>query len=679
MASFPEPALSATSQVSPTQSSSDTMETPQSTNSHSSNLSATNGDGTRASQGPPPSVPAACLACRAKHLKCDGLNPCSRCTSSSSECVYVASRRGYKGPRRNTAANPNKRHASSSPSPSTSASGSVPDNCPMLLGHAPVSLPNTTAISAFNPAIVLPQDTQPPSPFTNPALANLQVFRNPFANGGTGGAGAGGHPHAHHPATRSNLDALNSSVAARSSSALQPTPSLPDRCFDMFYQMFHAGHPFVLPKHELLRLIKEGTTKLDALLAAIRYIGSLYVDNAGPARAHFLEEAVRLCFDPAAATPKDGFLVQALLLVIIGLDGSCQQERARELLSDCERIALEINLNTRPFATMHGRGNPVLEESWRRTWWDLYVCDGMIAGVHRVTNFLLFDIQADVALPCEEEQYLSGDIPQPPMYIEDFDDQLFSGEERPFSSFAYRIAAARNLGRFMRTPTTIYPGDENVAKVEALLTNWRIHLPENKRYNIDKNCQLDEMMFQAHFITFACTIMLHQPLSQLDSSPTRAVTSCAPHRQVASGHEFNSHTQFTVTAACEISKMITQPVPLLRHTHFFTCVVTLSSIVHLSKWAALYYLEDEDDLRQLIRLNVGALARLSAVWKAANTACGQVKGVAQEIYRAKKAQQINPAFWVGFTQEQMISSLNADEGIMSDFNSMLSQVTTAPP
>lgn len=167
--------------------------------------------------------------------------------------------------------------------------------------------------------------------------------------------------------------------------------------------------------------------------------------------------------------------------------------------------------------------------------------------------------------------------------------------------------------------------------------------------------------------------MLHQPFSQLDSSPAQAVTSCAPHKPVASGDNFNSHTRHTVTAACEISKMITQAVPLLGHTHFFTCVVTLSSIVHLSKWA-LYYIEDEEDLRQQIRLNIGALNKLSKVWKAADTAWGQVKGVASEIYREKKAAQISPAFWVGFSQEQMISSINADEGIMSEFN-ILGQVT----
>lgn len=122
--------------------------------------------------------------------------------------------------------------------------------------------------------------------------------------------------------------------------------------------------------------------------------------------------------------------------------------------------------------------------------------------------------------------------------------------------------------------------------------------------------------------------------------------------------------------------MVTYNVPITSHTHFFTCVLTLSSIVHLSKWALEYFIHDEDDLRQQIRLNIGALNKLSNVWKAASNASGQVKGVAQEIYRAKRAQQSNPSFWVGFTQEEIISSMAADEGIMTEINSML---TSAPP
>ncbi|KAL2181336.1 uncharacterized protein P884DRAFT_190670 [Thermothelomyces heterothallicus CBS 202.75] len=591
----------------------------------------------------PASVPAACLACRGKHLKCDGNNPCSRCTSSNTECLYVPSRRGYKGPRRGAAHNPNKRHASSSP-PYPGTEG----DCPMLLGHGGVNVNvnlTATGLAGFNPAIVLPE--QSPASYTTPSpLTSVPLYRNPFV-------------------TAMDPNALAVTSATAGAPPVQaPPPTLEQRCFDAFYHFFHAGHPFVLPKEYFLRMLKEGfAPNMNVVLAAMRYIGSLYID-AGPARATYLDEAIRLCYQPG--TTKDGFLIQALLLIIIGLDGQCNQPRARELLADCEHYAIEIDLNKRDFATIHGRGNPVLEESWRRTWWDLYVCDGMIAGVHRVTKFLLFDIQADVGLPCEEQQYLTGRIPTQTLYMEDFDDQGFSDEDREFSSFTYRIAAARNLGRMMRMPPVMFPDDSTVDRVQSLLTNWRIHLPDSKRDDLNKNCTLDEMMFQAHFITHACTIMLHQPLSQLDTTPVQAVNSCAPHRPVPSGDVFNAHTRHTLTAASEISKMITQAVPVTQHTHFFTCVVTLSSIVHLSRWA-LYFVDDEDHLRQQIRLNIGALRKLSRVWKAADTAWGQVRAVAQDIYREKKAQQISPAFWVGFTQEQMMSSINADEGIMSEF------------
>ena len=313
---------------------------------------------------------------RGKHLKCDGQKPCSRCKGSNAECVYVASRRGYKGTRRNTTANPNKRHASSSP-PSNS---SVGDKCAML-GGTPVA----TSISTFNPAIVL-QDASPDSPFAaqQASAPNLQLYRNSFTADGNSVLQYGATPTAN-GGNRVHIQ------------------TIPERCFDSFFHNFYACHPFVLPKDSLVRLIKDGN--VDHLAAAIRFIGSLYID-VGASRSGFLEEAVRLAYSPTC--PRDGFLVQTQLLLTIGLDGSCQQEKARQLLADAERAAVDIALNTRQFATLHGGGNSVLEESWRRTWWELYVVDGMIAGVHRTTNFLLFDVPADVALPCEEHQYLSG-------------------------------------------------------------------------------------------------------------------------------------------------------------------------------------------------------------------------------------------------------------------------------
>ncbi|KAK6866269.1 hypothetical protein PG995_002797 [Apiospora arundinis] len=590
------------------------------------------------SRAPSATVPAACLACRSKHLKCDGLNPCTRCKASDSLCQYIASRRGYKGPRRNTAQNPNKRHASDSP---PSAGGDSNNSCPMLLG-ATVATPAQAL--TYNSILGLPEPSPAAmSPFVaTPGFSGLQLYRNPYLD----------------PVTGALIEFDNRS---------RPPQTLPERCVDSFYHHFFPGHPCCLPKPHLLRLAKEGQCNVEPLLAAMRWTGSLYFDVGGPARATLLDEAMRLIYAPDAA--KDGFLVQAMVILLIGLDGSCENDKARDLLSDVERIAIEIGLYQRAYATNHGQGDLVLEESWRRTWWDLFIVDGMVAGVHRQTNFLLFDIVADVALPCEEHEYLSGFIPRP-MSLEDFDDQLFSGEEREFSSFAYRVASIRNLGRMMRLPESVFPGDENVDRIEMLLSNWRMHLPESKRDCLNKDGQLDEMMFQAHMINHACSIILHQPHSQLDSSPARDVTACAPHQMVKSGDHFNTHTKHIITAACAISKMVTYAVPITSHTHFFTCVLTLSSIVHLSKWA-LYFVQNDEDLRQQIRLNIGALNKLSSVWKAAGRASGQVKGVAQEIYRAKKAQQDNASLWVGYTQEEIVSSIASDESIMSDINTML--------
>lgn len=299
---------------------------------------------------------------RGKHLKCDGQTPCARCVASQSECVYIASRRGYKGPRRGTAQNPNKRHASSSPD----AGNDVGDSCPMLLG-AGAGMDTATAAS----------------------LNHLQLYSRPPPP----------------PPPPLNGHFLNPLEAVHRGAPLAPAVSIADKCLEAFYHQYYAAHPFVLPKEHLAKHMRETGHKPEALLAAMRYVGALYLD-AGPARAGYLDEATRLVRTPT--TPKDGFLVQALLLLLVALDGSCQQDRARDLLAEAEATALEIGLHTRPFAVQHGRGNAVLEESWRRTWWDLYVVDGMVAGVHRETSFALFDIPADVALPCEEADYRAG-------------------------------------------------------------------------------------------------------------------------------------------------------------------------------------------------------------------------------------------------------------------------------
>lgn len=92
------------------------------------------------------------------------------------------------------------------------------------------------------------------------------------------------------------------------------------------------------------------------------------------------------------------------------------------------------------------------------------------------------------------------------------------------------------------------------------------------------------------------------------------------------------HTVKMNASACAISAMVTCSVSLISHTHFFTCVLTLSSIVHLSRWAVLSpACDDDEELREQIRLNMGALKKRAAVWSAARIAYTQVTSVTRHL------------------------------------------------
>lgn len=183
-----------------------------------------------------------------------------------------------------------------------------------------------------------------------------------------------------------------------------PNPQVSERCVHSFYTHFHSAHPFVLPEQFLCSIATQGS--LEPLVAAMRWLGSLYLSIPHATRSSLLDNAYRQIYD--GSPPRDVFLLQAMMVLLVGLDGMCEFEQARKVLGDASDLVAELSAHRKSFAEVHGQGIPVLEESLRRTWWDLYVIDAMIAGVHRASRFALFDLHTDVPLPCEEWQYLSG-------------------------------------------------------------------------------------------------------------------------------------------------------------------------------------------------------------------------------------------------------------------------------
>ena len=213
----------------------------------------------------------------------------------------------------------------------------------------------------------------------------------------------------------------------------------------------------------------------------------------------------------------------------------------------------------------------------------------------------------------------------------------------------------------MRMPRPFEPGDDSILQLRCLLANWQLHLPESKRDSLREDGQPDEMMFQAHMINHMACILLHRPHSQLDSSVVQSVDYCSPQRALPTVDLFNSNTQHTITAARAISNAITNSQSLLCHTHFFVCIIILSSTVHLSRWALTPAAQEDSDLKNMIRLNIGALGRLSPVWDVAGGARAQVQKVAQDIHRIKKQEQLNAQVETAFLQDDVLGNMGSDD------------------
>lgn len=169
-----------------------------------------------------------------------------------------------------------------------------------------------------------------------------------------------------------------------------------------YFVYFHPCHPFLLPYEQTLELLQR--SPLRHLELAIQYMASFYIKTANASECR---DALRR-YVLQDTSPKDGTFVQALLLLSIGLHIENDDEDSASVLGSAVALALDLGMNHRDFAHIHGENNTLFEESWRRTWWELFVIDGIMGGVNQKYNLQLMMVDMNVSLPCEEIDYAPG-------------------------------------------------------------------------------------------------------------------------------------------------------------------------------------------------------------------------------------------------------------------------------
>jgi hypothetical protein len=194
-------------------------------------------------------------------------------------------------------------------------------------------------------------------------------------------------------------------VISPASSAELSLDSTPQGLINAYYSFFHANHPFLLPQAHMMDHLND--FRFRELNLAIRYIGSFYVDNASVIfHQQNLKNALHQTFPMHQKHPS---VVQALLLYAIGLHMDDKEHESAVVLTNAVRSAFDVGLNRVDCAEAYGCQGTLMEESYRRTFWEIYVVDGMFAGLNpQYTLQMRDDAVETFPLPLEDSDFHSG-------------------------------------------------------------------------------------------------------------------------------------------------------------------------------------------------------------------------------------------------------------------------------
>lgn len=540
----------------------------------------------------PRPAPLACDACRRKHLKCDAATPvCGRCTANSLACTYTASRRGLGSRlRRRTAAPEGDAASVSNPVHSPARShASAPRSY-----DGDYAQSNAHAYAATQAATM-----HGISSMTN----TLQSF---------------GDQHTH-----GSFQPLVSPAPY----SWSPSPADRERLLTLFYRHLFGAHPFMVPK--AYYTAQNYPIYLDLVVC---FAGQQYAPPTFEAEA--LQSAVSLAM--AGADEQSSCRVQALILYAIVLHAHQKPKEAGECITRAVVLALQLGMNEASFARANAAESPVLEESLRRTWWELYTVDVYLAAIHRRPTFETAAAKSLPLLPCAQAVYEAGQCDPNPPTLGTFERRVFSVDSSiTFSSSCLRIDAIRIMGRVLALAATTDAHPDGVQALDNALTSWEYNLPPLCREVVDSSGEVDLMLLEARCFILCATIFLHFPRSDLpDTVPSARDIACAKgYARLAPTSRH--HTIKAIAASKNMSNLATVPWPLDRHSPFFVCGLVLGCIIQLAAASVHLHQRGLDCLQQhrdRIVLMIGALQRLGERWTLARNAVRCLKSVADIVF-----------------------------------------------
>ncbi|RVX70097.1 hypothetical protein B0A52_06269 [Exophiala mesophila] len=594
----------------------------------------------------PPSL-LACIPCRKSHVKCDGQKPlCSRCQSRQSSCFWVDSNRGYRHHRK--------------PVPSVNA---------LIRSQESVNTNTTTATAPAETTPVKPPFPPPDvdifeqeqSDLNEAVQARQLTYEEIFQhdNNDLFLASLSLNPQEFDLPPIDDQQGLNeppTTNAPWTSTVVQPNldnlldSNTENDLVGLFYRYFHRAHPFLAP----WKLYNQDASVLPApLLAVVLYVASHYTSAANTAA---LDVTAKTILNPEVL--EDGYKVQGLALYALVKYARAEQETGSIALDMAVELALRLGMNRECYAMANGQIHPIMHETWRRTWWSLFAIEGIVTAIGGQSHpFRTYSIASDVALPGPDDDYDNLVYPPiGPLYtLSNVQERMFMDPVVPFSSFAYVVEAAYNLGAVLALPRnsdsysynrtadntrriekTEISIDAQVEAIDAKLASFQLSLPPDKRDPLHEDTTIDQTLLWAHLIINWAGILLHRPRSSLTFMRSHYRTICTRDDggRDAVGIpvlEYTSHTAKALRAAHAVVNLASLQPCMASCTPTLMCGLTAAATVHLPAYAIVHCPDQAVAIKERLQLGIAALASFGDFWPRATIARSQIARFAHDI------------------------------------------------
>ena len=387
----------------------------------------------------------------------------------------------------------------------------------------------------------------------------------------------------------------------------------------IYYAHFHQAHP-VLPPH----YVWAASSPPKYLVDLMEYIGLHYLSSLPPSDR--IRE-LRIAVDGAELSVEK---IQGYLLLSVLLHGHEIGDGARECIGHAIECSLQLGLYLPDFSNGIETQNPAIAESIRRTWWEILVIDTLLAAVQRGGILQFRKEVPDMPLPRDEH---SEGNPASSVTMKDMS-RLGILTEQEHSSLAYRIDAALILRQCLIVHET-HPSQESLDILDATITAWFHRWPSKRKAIMQFNGEVNQMDFQASMITQLATIYLHFPRSFLLAFlPNTCQVFCSgPPSFPSPTEQPQTHTAKVVSAAVELSKLVSLSTSVINHSPFTGCSLVVSSIVQM----AVLFSQAQRPFgkhHSFLAVNIGVLHSMGATWTIAATAMGRLRVIAYEIETA---------------------------------------------